>query len=67
MTTGNADKEEYLTEAVNSICNAKEYKSSVIVVKEKESILTYNNVAELLLALLYHIIVSNQINQYLRF
>jgi N-acetylgalactosamine kinase len=48
MTTGNADKEEYLTEAVNSICNAAEYKSTVIVVKEKESILTYNNVSELL-------------------
>ena len=48
MTTKNADKEEYLTEAVNSICSSQEFKSSVIVVKEKESILTYNNVVELL-------------------
>ncbi|NLY18963.1 MAG: NTP transferase domain-containing protein [Clostridiaceae bacterium] len=48
MTTQNADREEYLTEAINSICSSREYKTSVIVVKEQESILTYNNVVELL-------------------
>ncbi len=48
MTTDNADKEEYLTEAINFICNTEGYKSSIVIVKERESILTYNNVVELL-------------------
>jgi N-acetylgalactosamine kinase len=53
MNRNNAANEEYLTEMVNVLCNTKEngeykYNVSIIPILEKERLLTYNNVEELL-------------------
>jgi N-acetylgalactosamine kinase len=53
MNRNNAANEEYLTEMINVLCNTKEngeykYNVSIIPIEEKERLLTYNNVEELL-------------------